>query len=350
MTIDTVQFGRTPDGQTAELFTLTNAGGLVAKITNYGGILVEMRVPDRRGKLADVVLGLDTLDDYLAGHPMFGAICGRVANRIAGGRFTLDGKTYTLAINNGPNHLHGGIKGFDKYIWQAEITRGEGGPAVKLVHHSPDGDEGYPGNVTATAVYTLSDDNALMLEMTATSDAPTPVNLANHSYWNLAGHRTGDALDHEMMVHADCYTAVDDTLIPTGELAPVAGTPLDFTSPAKVGARIGELDATATEGYDHNFVLRGEIGKLKCAARAVDPASGRVMELHTTAPGMQLYTANHLTGPMKGKRGAVYHRRQAFCLETQHFPDSVNHANFPTTILRPGQTYHHVMIHRFSTV
>ncbi len=336
------EFGRAGD-RTASLFTLKNSGGMVARITNYGTILTELHVPDKAGKTADVVLGFDTLEPYLKGHPFFGAIAGRVANRIARGRFTLDGKEYALAVNNGPNHLHGGIKGFDKYVWDAEASDTPEGPSVRMTRTSPSGEEGYPGTLTATVVYTLTHRNELRIEMTAVTDAPTIVNLAHHTYWNLAGHGSGDALGHELRIDADRCTPADATLIPTGAIEPVAGTPYDFRSSRKIGAEIEKVQP----GYDTNFVLNGKIGELHPAARAKDPVTGRVMELLTTEPGVQLYTGNYL-GQIKGKGGAVYGKHHGFCLETQRFPDSVNKPDWPTVVLRPGQTYRHVMVHRFS--
>lgn len=335
------EFGRA-EGKTVYLFTLKNAAGMVAKITNYGTLLTELHVPDRNGKTADVVLGLDTLEDYLKGHPMFGALAGRVANRIAGARFTLDGKEYVLARNNGPNHIHGGVKGFDKYVWDAEAADTPEGPSLRLTRTSPDGEEGYPGNLSVAVVYTLTPKNELRIEMTATTDAPTIVNLAHHTYWNLAGHASGDVLGHELQIDADRYTPAEAGLIPVGTMEPVAGTPYDFRSPKKIGADIGKIPP----GYDTNFVINGQPGTLRRAARLKDPASGRVLELHTTAPGMQVYTANYMKG-RKGKGGAVYEKHHGVCLETQHHPDSIHKPDWPTVVLRPGQTYRHVMVHRF---
>jgi aldose 1-epimerase len=341
-------FGMTPDGENVRLITLANAKGMKVKIITYGGIVTELHVPDKNGKFSDVVLGFDDLKSYLAGHPFFGANAGRVANRIAGGKFTLDGKEYTLAKNNGPNALHGGEKGFDKKHWKIEqhIT-GQGGVGSKLSYLSNDGEEGYPGNLQTYVTYTLTDNNALRIDFEATTDKATPVNLAHHSYFNLGGHDSGSILDHELMIAADKYTPTDKTLIPTGELADVKGTPLDFTEPTTIGKRIKQIDADPV-GYDHNFVLRG--GKAKeprLIARVKDPKSGRVMEVLSTEPGVQLYTGNFLSGKDKGKGGAVYNQYQAFCLEAQHFPDSVNKPNFPSVILRPGQTYKQTTIYQF---
>jgi aldose 1-epimerase len=342
-------WGRTELGTPVDLYTLTNGNGVVAKITNYGGIVTELLVPDRGGRMGDVVLGFKTVDGYLAGHPYFGCITGRVANRIAGGKFTLEGKQYQLAVNNGPNHLHGGVKGFDKHVWKGEPVRSADGPAVKFTRRSHDGEEGYPGNLDVTVVYTLTDKDELRIDYTATTDQPTPVNLTNHSYFNLAGEGRGTILDHELMLNADRYTPTDETLIPTGDLAPVSGTPVDFTRPMKIGPRIGQLASYLGGGYDHNFVVNGGGGKLALAARVTEPTSGRVMEIHTTEPGIQLYTGNHLDGSLKGKSGQPYRQHGAFCLETQHFPDSVNQPKFPNTVLRPGQTYTQTTVHRFTT-
>jgi aldose 1-epimerase len=340
-------FGKTSDGTAVDLYVLTNGHGVTAKVTTYGAILTELHVPDRDGQLGDVVLGFDNLDGYRAGHPYFGATVGRVANRIARGRFTLDGKEYRLATNNGPNALHGGKKGFDKVVWQAEAVPGSGGPAVRLRYRSPDGEEGYPGNLDVVVTYTLTDDNAVRIDYEATTDKPTPVNLTNHSYFNLAGAGSGDVLGHELMLAADRYTPSDDTLIPTGEVRPVRGTPLDFTTPAAIGARLGQLKAEPI-GYDHNFVLRGDGRSPVLAARVREPKTGRVLELSTTEPGVQFYTGNFLDGTSKGKGGAVYRKHAGFCLEAQHFPDSVNHPEFPSTILRPGKTSTQTTVYKFS--
>ncbi len=335
------------DGKPVRLYTLANGKGMTAKITNYGTILVELHVPDRTGKPGDVVLGMDDLAAYLKGHPFFGATAGRVANRIAKGKFTLDGKEYTLAVNNGPNHLHGGKKGFDKYAWDAATSETPEGPSLKMTLVSPDGDEGYPGRLTATVTYTLTTTNELRVEMTATTEAPTIVNLAHHTYWNLGGHASGSVVDHELQLNADQYTPPDESLIPLGNFAPVEGTPFDFRKPKRIGAD-HEMTKLPYPGYDTNFVVRGEIGKLRPAATVYEPKSGRVMELLATEPGVQLYTAIHMND-VKGKVGAVYNRHGGFCLETQKHPDSVNKSDWPSPVLRPGQTYRHVMVHRFST-
>jgi aldose 1-epimerase len=339
------EFGKTPEGTAVDLYTLTNANGMTAKVMTYGALLTELHVPDRAGKPGDVVLGFDTLEGYLHGHPYFGATVGRVANRIAKGRFTLDGKEYTLAVNNGPNALHGGKKGFDKVVWTAEPVAGAS--AVKFTYRSPAGEEGYPGTLTATVTYTLTDRNELRLDYTATTDQPTPVNLTNHTYFNLAGPASGDVLGAVLMIDADKYTPTDDTLIPTGELRSVKGTPYDFTTPTPIGTRIAELKGNPG-GYDTNYVLNGGGKSLGLAARVMDPKSGRVMEMFTTEPGVQFYTGNFLDGSIRGKGGVAYNKHQAFCLEAQHFPDSVNHPDFPSMILRPGQTYKQTTSYKFS--
>ncbi|MGA2867174.1 MAG: aldose epimerase family protein [Verrucomicrobiota bacterium] len=341
--IQKTAFGKLPDGTAVELYTLKNANGLVAKITNYGTIITELHVPGRNGKLGDIVLGFDNLPQYLKGHPYFGCTVGRVANRIAKGRFTLDGKVYTLALNNRPNHLHGGLKGFDKVLWQAQPQPGAG--AVKFAYTSPAGQEGYPGTLAVTVTMSLTDANELRIDYTATTDHPTPVNLTNHSYFNLAGQ--GDVLAHELMLAADHYTPANAELIPTGQIKPVKGTPMDFTRPQPIGARFSQLSGYPV-GYDNNFVLNGGGKTLALAARLYEPKSGRVMELSTTAPGLQLYTANFLDGSLTGKYGIVYRRHSALCLETQHFPNSVNQVKFPSIILRPGQTYRHTTVHKFA--
>jgi aldose 1-epimerase len=339
-------FGKLPSGQSAHLFTLTNTKGLVAKITNYGTILTELHVPDRKGRMADVVLGFDNLGQYLKGHPYFGCTTGRVANRIAGGRFRLDGKTYSLAVNNGPNALHGGIKGFDKKLWRARPLPGA---AVRFDYTSADGEEGYPGRLAVTVVMKLTNANEFVIDYTAATTKPTPINLTNHSYFNLAGG--GDIKNHRLLIAADFYTPKSPADVPTGEVRPVRGTPLDFTRPTAIGARFGKLGGKPP-GYDHNFVLRGDatnLGRPALCARVVEPASGRVMEVLTSEPGIQLYTANYLDGSLVGKEGAVYHRHGGLCLETQHFPNSINIPHFPDSVLRPGATYRQTTIYRFST-
>jgi aldose 1-epimerase len=343
-------FGTTPDAQNVDLYTLTNSHGVEAKITTYGGIVVSLRVPDRAGKFDDVVLGFDRLEQYLKGHPHFGAITGRYANRIAKGRFSLNGTEYKLAINNGENHLHGGLKAFDKVVWKGKPLTKRDGVALELSYLSKDGEEGYPGNLAVKVVYTLTDKNELRIDYDATTDKDTVVNLTNHSYFNLAGQGNGDILGHELMINADLFTPADPGSIPTGELRPVAGTPLDFTKMTAIGARIDQdyEQLVLAKGYDHNWVINGNAGTLREAARVREPKTGRVMEVLTTEPGVQLYTANFLDGSLTGKGGKVYQRRYGFCLETQHFPDSPNHANFPSTVLKKGGRYHSTTIYRFS--
>ena len=341
--VQRAEFGKLPNGTPVELFTLTNSSGLVAKVSNYGTIITELHVPDRAGKTGDIVLGFDHLEQYLKGHPYFGCTVGRVANRIAKGRFILEGKTYNLAVNNGPNHLHGGLVGFDKVVWHAEP---QSGASVKFTYTSADGEESYPGQVAVTVVVTLTDANELSIDYSAVTDKPTPVNLTNHSYFNLAGE--GDVLNHEMMIAADHFTPKDEASIPTGEIKPVKGTPMDFTKPHPIGSRFSQIEEKPA-GYDHNYVLNSGGKSLGLAARVFEPRTGRVMEVRTTEPGVQLYTANYLDGSLTGKRGVVYRQHCAFCLETQHFPDSVNHPQFPSTILRPGQTYRQTTVHKFTT-
>lgn len=341
-----MDFGKTPDGTPVELYVLTN-GRVTAKVMTYGGIITELLVPDRAGKTADVVLGFDSLDGYIAKNPHFGAITGRVANRIARAEFTLDGKEYKLAANNGPNTLHGGKKGFDKVVWKAQDVSGPAGPAVKLTYLSRDGEEGFPGNLNVAVTYTLTDDNALRIDYSATTDKATPVNLTNHSYFNLAGHDSGTILDQELMLAADQYTPSDDQYIPTGQIAPVGGTPLDFTTPTAIGARIGQIQGEPG-GYDHNYVIRPSHSSPAFAARARDPKSGRVLEMYTTEPGVQFYSSNFLDGSVKGKGGVAYKKHGAFCLEAQHYPDALHHPNFPSIILRPGATYSQTTIYKFS--
>jgi len=337
-------FGQTPDGEAVHQYTLTNAKGSVVKILDFGGMITEVHVPDRNGKPGDVVLGFTNLAPYIERYSSFGAFIGRFANRIAKGQFTLDGKTYTLAVNNGPNHLHGGKKGFNKIVLKAEMQELKNGVALKLSHTSPDGDEGYPGTLRVSVTYTFTDDNELRMDYEATTDKATPINLTNHAYWNLSTN--GNILGHELMLAAKSYTPSDDTLIPTGEIKAVKGTPFDFTTPKLIGRDIEQITNTAAKGYDHNFVLDNG-GKLALAARVYDPNSGRVMEVLTDQPGVQLYTANFVNNT-PGKLGQVYEKHSALCLETQHFPDSVNHPNFPSAILRPGEVFRSTTIHRFS--
>jgi aldose 1-epimerase len=340
------RFGVLPDGTPVLLYTLDNGRGMIAKVSEYGAILTELWVPDVKGNVSNVVLGFDNLQQYLAGHPFFGATTGRFANRIAKGRFTLDGKEYTLATNNGPNHLHGGIKGFDKKVWKSRpLPRTENSVAVEFTCTSPDGEEGYPGTLLTKATYTLTADNGLRIDYEATTDKATVVNLTNHSYFNLAGG--GSVLDHVLTIQADRYTVPDAMLIPTGEIVSVQGTPLDFRQPKPIGRDI-EAVMTGTKGYDHNFVLNNGDGKLALGARATEPKSGRVMEVWTTEPGVQLYTGNHLDGKLKGASGGSYAQHSGFCLETQHFPDSPNKPNFPSCVLRPGQTLKSTTVFTFA--
>jgi len=333
-------FGKLADGTPIEIFTLTNANGVEMKATNYGCIITSLKIPDRTGKFADVVLGYDALEGYLKDSPYFGAVVGRYGNRIAKGQFTLNGKTYKLATNNGPNHLHGGNKGFDKLVWNAAPKTTADGVGVTFTRRSPDGEEGYPGSLQATVTYTLTDKNELVVDYRATSDKATPVNLTQHSYFNLAAD-DGDILGHQLTIEADRFTPVDETLIPTGELASVAGTPFDFRKATTIGARIATENAQLKNGggYDHNWVLDRSGGGLQPAARLVDPKSGRTLEVATTEPGLQFYSGNFLDGSISGKGGRVYRHRTGLSLETQHYPDSPNHSNFPSTILKPGQTY-----------
>src|ERR1700722_6316380 len=341
-------FGTAPDGQAVEIYTLRNGKGVEARIMTYGGILVSLKVPDKSGQLGDVVLGYDNLDSYVKNSPYFGALVGRYGNRIAKGHFALDGTTYTLATNNYPNALHGGLKGFDHGVWTATTKVSADGPQLILKYLSKDGEEGYPGNLDVTATYTLMQANGLRLQYKATTDKDTVLNLTQHSYWNLAGK--GDILGHLVMMPADRFTPVDATLIPTGELKPVEGTPFDFRAARSIGARIGQDDEQLKfgGGYDHNWVINKEFGKLGLMARVTDPESGRVMEVLSTDPGLQFYSGNFLDGTITGKGGWAYQHRAAFCMEPQHYPDSPNHPDFPTTELKPGETYHNTIIYRFS--
>jgi len=341
-------FGKTRDGKEVYLYVLQNSKGMQAAICNYGGTVVSLMVPDRNGNLGDVVWGYDHLDGYLTNSPYFGCIIGRYGNRIANGRFTLDGVTYQLATNDGPNHLHGGIKGFDKVVWDAEPMMTENGPALKLTYVSKDGEEGYPGTLKVTAIYTVTEDNALRLDFTATTDKPTICNLTHHSYFNLAGK--GHILDHIVMIPAEYYTPVDETLIPTGEIAPVEGTPFDFRKPTPIGARINQdhIQLKYGRGYDHNWVYSKKVGELTLMARVTEPTTGRVMEVWSTEPGMQFYSGNFLDGTIVGKGGQVYKFRSAFCMEPQHYPDSPNKPHFPSVVLRPGETYKNTIIYKFS--
>jgi aldose 1-epimerase len=341
-------FGTTKDGIAVNLYTLRNTKGAEVSICNYGGLVISLKVPDRNGQVGDVVLGYDNLADYIKDTPYFGAMVGRYGNRIAKGKFTLDGKEYTLAINNGPNALHGGLKGFDKVVWEPRILARPEGPSLELRYTSKDGEEGYPGNLSVTAVYTLMGDNALKLEYTATTDKDTVLNLTQHSYFNLAGK--GDILNHQVMIPADKFTPVDSTLIPTGELRPVTGTPFDFRTPTAIGARIGQENEQLKfgGGYDHNWVINKPMGKLGLMARVYEPTSGRVLEVLSTEPGLQFYTGNFLDGKLTGKGGWAYQFRNGFCMEPQHYPDSPNQPKFPSVVLKPGQVYQNTIIYKFS--
>jgi aldose 1-epimerase len=344
MSANTESFGKTPDGKQVDLYILTNTSGITAKITNFGGILVSLEVPDRHGNLADITLGFDKLDGYLGEHPYFGAIVGRYANRIGKAVFKLDGVEYKLAANNSENHLHGGIKGFDKRVWRLEdIGVTTDGTMVKLSYISEDGEEGYPGNLACSVIYTLTEDDKLKISYEAETDKKTVVNLTNHSYYNLAGQGNGDILDHELMLNADKYTVVDEGLIPTGENRNVDSTPMDFTKPMTIGSRIEKVEG----GYDHNYVLNSGGGSLALAAKVYEPTSGRVMEIYTDQPGVQFYTGNFLDGSITGKDGKVYKKHYGFCLETQHFPDSPNKPDFPSVVLKPGQKYATETVHKF---
>ena len=341
-------YGKTQQGQPVDLYTLTNRNGMQAVITNYGGIVVSLTARDRKGAWGDVVLGFDALDGYLKEHPYFGAIVGRYGNRIARAQFALDGKTYRLAANNGPNHLHGGVRGFDKALWTATV---QGTNALKLELTSPDGDEGYPGALRVQVVYTLTEKDELRIDYTATTNKPTILNLTNHSYFNLGGQGAGDVLNHQVKIAARRFTPVDATLIPTGELRDVKGTPFDFTGFHTIGERIGQNDEQIKvgKGYDHNFVLDSGGKALALAAEVFEPVSGRVMKVQTTEPGVQFYTGNFLDGTVRGKGGIAYGLRAGFCLETQHFPDSPNRPSFPPVVLRPGETFRSTTIYGFSS-
>jgi aldose 1-epimerase len=346
--ISSKPFGKVGD-KPVKLYTLKNANGMEVDITNYGGIITKLTAPDSKGKYADVVLGFDSIDKYLAGHPYFGAIIGRYGNRIAMGKFKIDGKEYTLATNNGPNSLHGGLKGFDKVVWAAEPGKGED-PSLTLTYTSKDGEEGYPGTLKVKVVYTLTPKNELKIDYHATTDKATPLNLTNHSYFNLAGEGSGDILGHVLTLNADKFTPTDETAIPTGELKSVEGTPFDFRKPHAIGERINDKDEQIKfgKGYDHNFVLNGKGKDLKLAARVTEPTAGRIMEVLTTEPGVQFYTGNYLEGKEIGKSGKAYKYRHGFCLETQHYPDSPNQPKFPSSILKPGVEYNSATIYRFS--
>jgi aldose 1-epimerase len=342
------------DGQRVDLYTLTNANRMTVKISNYGGIIQSIWVPDRRGQRANVALGFDNLRDYVTSSPYFGCITGRYANRIAEGRFSLDGEEYQLATNDGPNHLHGGDVGFDKRVWAATAIEGDDSVSLELRYTSPDGEENYPGALDTEVTYTLTDDNEIQIDYHATTDAPTILNLTNHTYFNLAGEGSGSIEDQRLMLNARHYTPVDETLIPTGEIAPVSGTPFDFTRSTAIGERIraGHEQMVIGRGYDHNFVLdrpSPDDDSMMLAARASDPDSGRVLRIHTTEPGIQFYSGNFLDGTLVGTSGNMYRQGDAFALETQHYPDSPNQPNFPSTVLRPGQVYDTTTVFEFST-
>ena len=340
------EYGKTATGQVVDEYTLENKHGLRVKLITWGAMLTSVETPDKNGKLANITLGFDKLEGYTQRHPYFGSTVGRYGNRIAKGKFKLDSQEYTLATNNGPNHLHGGKTGFDMVNWSARKIPAENGVAVEFEYMSKDGEEGYPGNLKVSVVYTLTNDNELKISYTATTDKATVINLTNHAYWNLGGAGSGDILKHQLMIAADKWIPTDDTSIPTGELAPVKGTAMDFTEPHAIGERIGELKKPphTTKGYDHCFVLRGQHGKLELAAKVQDPASGRTMEVYTTEPGIQLYCGNFLDGSAAGNN---YKQHEAFCLETQHYPDSPNQPSFPSTVLKPGATYHSQTVHKF---
>ncbi|MEJ0089307.1 MAG: aldose epimerase family protein [Limisphaerales bacterium] len=347
-TITKADFGKTTDGVPVEIYTLRNSKGMEATIMTYGGIVTSLKVPDKHGKFDDVVLGYDNLEDYLKSSQYFGALIGRYGNRIAKGKFSLDGVEYTLAVNNVPNSLHGGVKGFDKSVWSARSLLTGNGPSLILTLVSRNGEEGYPGNLLITAIYSVTEDDGLKVEFSATTDQKTVVNLTHHSYFNLRG--SGDVLGHVVYLNADKFTPVDSTLIPTGELRPVAGTPFDFRTPAMIGARIGDTNDEQIvfgNGYDHNWVLNKQTNELSLAASVYEPTTGRTMEVWTTEPATQFYSGNFLDGTLTGKGGRVYQFRDGFCFEPQHYPDSPNHPAFPTTELKPGETYQNTIIYKF---
>jgi len=340
------EFGKTPDGQTVIVYTLENSNSTKVRIITYGATIIELRTRDRSGRLANIVLGTDSLSHYLNGFPAAASVIGRVANRISNASFTLDGKVYKLVANNGTNHIHGGIKNFSKVVWNGRILKQNNDSAtIEMTYQSPDGEEGYPGNLKVSVRYSLTKDNELIIEYEATTDKPTPVNLTNHAYFNLSGF--GNVLSQELWLSAQMYTPTDKSLIPTGEIKPVKDTPLDFSKPTPIGARIDQLKEWPG-GYDHNYVLPDWNNELKLFAKAYDPASGRTLEAYTTEPGVQLYTANHLNGQHKGIDGITYVKYGGFCLETQHFPDSLNKTKFPSIILRPNNTYRSTTIYKFS--
>ena len=346
MTVTKAVYGKMDDGTQVDEYTLTNGKGLTVKVITYGAMITSVETPDRNGKTANITLYRDSLKDYLAGHPFFGCVAGRYANRITKGKFTIDGKEYTLATNNNGHHLHGGDKGFDKHVWQGQPVEGKGSVGVALTRTSPDGEEGYPGKLTASVTYSINDKNELKMEYSATTDKPTHVNLTNHAYWNLGGAASGDVLKHELTLNADRYLPVDDGLIPLGELKPVKGTPMDFTKTHTIGERIAQVKG----GYDHAYILNAKKAgeELTFTARVFDPKSGRVMEIYTSEPAVQLYTGNFLDGTLQADGGKIaYQKHAALCLETEHYPDSPNRPEFPSTLLKPGQTYKHVTVHKF---
>lgn len=343
VTVERTDFGKLPDGTPIDLFTIANRHGVSVSLMTYGGIATNISAPDRAGRSERITLGFDTLEEYLAGHPYFGCITGRYCNRIAYGKFTLDGKQYTLKTNNGEHHLHGGEKGFDKRVWRATIIHSDESAGVAFTYTSPDGEEGYPGNLTTKVSYLLNDNNELRIDYEAVTDKTTHVNLTHHSYWNLAGPG-GSVLDHVLEIHASKYTPGDATLIPTGKIDPVAGTDLDFTKPTAIGARIDKVEG----GYDHNYVVDGEAGTLRPHAELYDPESGRVLEVASTEPGCQFYSGNFLDG-VKGAGGKIYDKHGGCCLEPQHYPDSPNKPSFPSTVLRPGERYETTTVFRFTT-
>ena len=349
MEIRKQSFGQTTQGQAADLYTLTNDNGIRTQITNYGGTIITLHTPDRNGALGDIVLGFETLAEYQARSPFFGCIAGRYANRIANGQFILDGVTYALATNNGPNHLHGGLRGFDKVVWQAETTQSADEVALQLRYVSVDGEESDPGNLALTVTYTLTTRNELRIDYSATTDKPTILNLTNHTYFNLAGQ--GKILDHLMLIDADHFTPVTAALIPTGDLPSVAGTPFDFRTPTAIGARIAQDHEQLRfgGGYDHNWVLNRHGQGLRQVITVTEATSGRRLDVATSQPGVQFYTGNMMPDALPGKGGQVYTKRSGFCLETQHFPDSPNQPHFPTTVLRPGEEYHETTVFGFST-
>jgi aldose 1-epimerase len=351
MNIEKTAFGKTTDGQPVDLYTLTNDKGMVVTLANWGATIVSILTPDRNGKMADVVLGYDNVTGYLTNPTFFGCTIGRYGNRIAKGRFTLDGKEYTLPLNNGPNSLHGGPEGFHKKLWMAEEVKAPDAVGVRMHYLSKDGEEGYPGDLHVMVTFTLDNQNELKINYEATTDKPTVVNLTNHSYFNLLGDAAGDILGHVLTINADRFTPVDSTLIPTGELRPVEGTPFDFRQPTTIGARINQKDEQLSfgKGYDHNFVINQKGPKPWLAAEVFEPTTGRVVDVLTTEPGVQFYSGNFLDGTLVGKKGVVYKYRSGLCLETQHYPDSPNHPDFPSTTLRPGEKYQTTTIYKFST-